>query len=164
MEMSGQSTTLYRTPSSFSRKGEGRVARSSAKEFRFDHSYWSVNASDEHYATQEQVYSDLGLPVIQAAFAGYNSCMFAYGQTGSGKTYTMTGYDTEVGLIPRICGVGRALVPVSHLRLSVLHVLSSSGAVLSHRERSGGQVCLLQDRGQVRSHIAPVYRGLPCPQ
>ena len=26
-----------------------------------------------------------------------------YGQTGSGKTYTMMGYDSEKGLIPRIC-------------------------------------------------------------
>ena len=29
--------------------------RSMAKEFVFDHSYWSVNPSDDHYADQEVV-------------------------------------------------------------------------------------------------------------
>ena len=42
-----------------------------------------------------QVFSDLGTPVLNSAFEGYNACVFAYGQTGSGKTYTMMG--TEVG-------------------------------------------------------------------
>lgn len=41
-----------------------------------------------------QVFKDLGVPVLQSAFDGYNTCVFAYGQTGSGKTYTMMG--TEV--------------------------------------------------------------------
>lgn len=104
LEMRGRSTTLYPKLSTHRRKGEGPVARTNAKEFYFDYSYWSVNVNDNHYANQEQVYSDLGIPVIEAAFAGYNSCVFAYGQTGSGKTYTMTGYGAEPGLIPRICG------------------------------------------------------------
>lgn len=30
--------------------------------------------------------------MLQAAFEGYNACVFAYGQTGSGKTHTMMGY------------------------------------------------------------------------
>ena len=38
-----------------------------------------------------KVYSQLGTKVLDAAFLGYNVCMFAYGQTGSGKTYTMMG-------------------------------------------------------------------------
>jgi len=38
-----------------------------------------------------QVFNDLGTEVVNAAFAGYNACVFAYGQTGSGKTYTMMG-------------------------------------------------------------------------
>lgn len=43
----------------------------------------------------QQVYHDLGSTVLEAAFEGYNVCVFAYGQTGSGKTYTMMGQ--EVG-------------------------------------------------------------------
>lgn len=38
-----------------------------------------------------QVFKDLGLDVLKAAFEGYNACVFAYGQTGSGKSYTMMG-------------------------------------------------------------------------
>jgi len=38
-----------------------------------------------------KVYTQLGTKVVDAAFLGYNVCMFAYGQTGSGKTYTMMG-------------------------------------------------------------------------
>jgi len=41
-----------------------------------------------------QVYKELGTMVLDAAFLGYNVCMFAYGQTGSGKTYTMMGEPT----------------------------------------------------------------------
>ena len=38
-----------------------------------------------------QVFLDLGQDVLEAAYEGYNACVFAYGQTGSGKTYTMMG-------------------------------------------------------------------------
>ena len=38
-----------------------------------------------------QIFHDLGEPVLQSAFEGYNACVFAYGQTGSGKTHTMMG-------------------------------------------------------------------------
>ncbi len=38
-----------------------------------------------------QIFEDLGTDVLQAAFEGYNACVFAYGQTGSGKSYTMMG-------------------------------------------------------------------------
>ena len=98
--MAGKNTTLYN-------HGEAHLGRRGAKEFHFDHSYWSVSEEDAYYVDQEQVYSDLGHPVIEAAFAGYNSCVFAYGQTGSGKTYTMTGSGTSPGLIPRICKVNQ---------------------------------------------------------
>ena len=104
--MKGQVTTLYcATTSSGHRRLEGPRARNTAKEFRFDYSYWSVDPSDEHYVSQEQVYAELGVPVVEAVFSGYNSCVFAYGQTASGKTYTMSGYGPEQGLIPRVCEV-----------------------------------------------------------
>jgi hypothetical protein len=44
------------------------------------------------------VYQDLGTEVLQAAFDGYNACLFAYGQTGTGKTYTMMGYPVSLAL------------------------------------------------------------------
>lgn len=39
----------------------------------------------------QQVFNNLGKAVLEAAFEGYNACVFAYGQTGSGKTFTMMG-------------------------------------------------------------------------
>ncbi|KAK9707878.1 Kinesin motor domain [Popillia japonica] len=73
------------------------------KEFTFDYSYWSHDDDSEEFASQEQVYKDLGTEVVDCAFQGYNACVFAYGQTGSGKTYTMMGSSDSQGLIPRIC-------------------------------------------------------------
>lgn len=42
-----------------------------------------------------QVFDDLGTDVIQAAFEGYNACIFAYGQTGAGKSYSMMGQEVS---------------------------------------------------------------------
>lgn len=46
-----------------------------------------------------QVFGDLGKDVVDAAFEGYNACVFAYGQTGSGKTFTMTGSPVSILLL-----------------------------------------------------------------
>lgn len=73
------------------------------KTFAFDKSYWSFNRSDAHFAGQENLFTDLGKPLLDNAFQGYNNCIFAYGQTGSGKSYSMMGYGEEEGVIPRIC-------------------------------------------------------------
>ena len=71
--------------------------------FNFDHSYWSMDETQPQFASQEQVYLDVGRELLDHAFEGYNTCLFAYGQTGSGKSYTMMGYGDQLGLIPRIC-------------------------------------------------------------
>ena len=65
-----------------------------------------------------QVFQDLGTEVLQAAFDGFNACVFAYGQTGTGKTYTMMGQEASkmiMGYYPFVssglfctCKVGRA--------------------------------------------------------
>lgn len=73
------------------------------KKFTFDRCYWSTNKADAHYAPQELLYSDLGVSVLNNAFAGYNTCLMAYGQTSAGKTYTMMGAEGDPGLIPRLC-------------------------------------------------------------
>jgi len=46
-----------------------------------------------------QVFEDLGTDVIQAAFEGYNACIFAYGQTGAGKSYSMMGQDVSCNIL-----------------------------------------------------------------
>ncbi|KAI9676539.1 MAG: kinesin-like protein Klp8 [Caeruleum heppii] len=73
------------------------------KVFAFDRSYWSFDQKDSHFAGQDDLFADLGRPLLDNAFQGYNNCIFAYGQTGSGKSYSMMGYGQEAGVIPRIC-------------------------------------------------------------
>jgi kinesin family member 1 len=84
------------------RKG-GKGGLDGQKTFKFDKSYWSFNKRDSHFAGQNNLFQDLGAPLLDNAFQGYNNCIFAYGQTGSGKSYSMMGYREEAGVIPRIC-------------------------------------------------------------
>ena len=66
------------------------------KSFTFDHTY-------DYRATQELIFSQTALPILESVMEGYNGTIFAYGQTGTGKTYTMEGNDNETdkGIIPR---------------------------------------------------------------
>ncbi|XP_051778097.1 kinesin-like protein KIF1A isoform X18 [Erpetoichthys calabaricus] len=76
------------------------------KSFNFDYSYWShTSPEDINYASQQQVYRDIGEEMLQHAFEGYNVCIFAYGQTGAGKSYTMMGKQEkdQQGIIPLMC-------------------------------------------------------------
>ncbi|XP_023286528.1 stAR-related lipid transfer protein 9 [Seriola lalandi dorsalis] len=85
-------------------RADGAVdSREKLLEFCFDYCYWSVDPAEPHYASQEEVFQDLGVLVLSGASEGYNVCLFAYGQTGSGKTYTMMGTPDSFGLTPRIC-------------------------------------------------------------
>ena len=60
--------------------------------------------------TQEEVFKEIGEPILQSFLGGYNCTIFCYGQTDAGKTHTMMGpldqlYETNSsshGLIPRI--------------------------------------------------------------
>uniref|UniRef100_A0A0C9QMU2 KIF16B_0 protein n=1 Tax=Fopius arisanus TaxID=64838 RepID=A0A0C9QMU2_9HYME len=100
VQMDGMKTRIF---SSKSPGGCRDIDKETYKDFTFDHSYWSFDTNDGHYASQDEVFYDLGTDVIESAFAGYNACVFAYGQTGSGKTFTMMGSPESQGLIPRIC-------------------------------------------------------------
>ncbi|KAI9809084.1 MAG: hypothetical protein M1825_002373 [Sarcosagium campestre] len=85
-------------------RGAGKGGKADgSKVFAFDKSYWSFDHKDAHFAGQDHLFGDLGRPLLDNAFQGYNNCIFAYGQTGSGKSYSMMGYGSEAGVIPRIC-------------------------------------------------------------
>lgn len=64
----------------------------------------SPQPEDINYASQKQVYQDIGEEMLQHAFEGYNVCIFAYGQTGAGKSYTMMGRQEkdQQGIIPQV--------------------------------------------------------------
>jgi hypothetical protein len=49
---------------------------------------------------QDDVYLELGSPVVRDVMRGYNGTILAYGQTGSGKTYTMYGQGKVSGRPP----------------------------------------------------------------
>jgi kinesin family protein 1 len=78
------------------------------KHYKYDYSYWSCdeNVNNQKFATQEQVYQDLGIEMLEHSFEGYNVCIIAYGQTGAGKSFTMMGRNEpeQEGIIPRLCG------------------------------------------------------------
>lgn len=98
--MDGKKTRLMK-PSS-----KASSLRDNSHDFTFDYSFWSMDSSDDHFTSQEQVFNDLGTDVVDCAYQGYNFCLFAYGQTGSGKSYTMMGNSSDSeqqGLVPRIC-------------------------------------------------------------
>ncbi|CAL7943253.1 unnamed protein product [Xylocopa violacea] len=81
--------------------------------FTYDHCFMSQIDAEFDQASQEIVFRNMVLPLIQNAFEGYNVCLFAYGQTGSGKSYSMMGqesaqintisFDEAAGIIPRFC-------------------------------------------------------------
>ncbi|XP_032081262.1 kinesin-like protein KIF1A [Thamnophis elegans] len=96
IQMTGNTTTIVNP----------KQPKETPKSFNFDYSYWShTTPEDINYASQKQVYLDIGEEMLQHAFEGYNVCIFAYGQTGAGKSYTMMGRQEkdQQGIIPQLC-------------------------------------------------------------
>ena len=88
----------------FKREGSSTVVLSdpasgtnAPRRFAFDFVY-------DDKAEQHELFRDVGRPILDRAFAGFNGTIFAYGQTGSGKTWSMNGAPTPAsrGLIPRM--------------------------------------------------------------
>ncbi|XP_030643284.1 stAR-related lipid transfer protein 9-like [Chanos chanos] len=52
-------------------------SRERLMEFGFDYCYWSVDPQGPNYASQEEVFQDLGVSVLAGASEGYNVCLFA---------------------------------------------------------------------------------------
>jgi len=102
--------------------------------------------------SQETVYKETCLPIVENVIQGYNGTVFAYGQTGTGKTFTMEGVDKPPelkGMLPRAfaqifehidaCTTGaQFLVRASFLEIyndNVLDLLAENASSSS----SGGQ-------------------------
>lgn len=54
--------------------------RENFNDFTFDYSYWSFekNGQQQHVVTQEEVYKDLGIDVINCAFEGTETIQYVY--------------------------------------------------------------------------------------
>ena len=91
-EFSGNSICMNNPAPEDDRKGQPEETI-----FTFDHLY--------HWETAtEQVFQDMGNPLVDKLFDGFNATLFAYGQTGSGKTHSMMGNAQDPGVIPKVCG------------------------------------------------------------
>ncbi|KAF8897270.1 kinesin-like protein [Infundibulicybe gibba] len=62
------------------------------KRFMFDRVF-------NHDARQQDVYEATSQPLLQGIFDGYNATVFAYGATGCGKTHTISGTESDPGII-----------------------------------------------------------------
>ncbi|MCJ1227889.1 kinesin-like protein Klp8 [Toensbergia leucococca] len=105
VQMKDAQTILIPPPGAEDRLRASKTSKGTGvqKVFAFDRSYCSFDPADPKFAGQDSLFNDLGVPLLDNAFQGYNNCIFAYGQTGSGKSYSMMGYGKEAGVIPRIC-------------------------------------------------------------
>lgn len=65
-----------------SRLADNQIVVGKDKGFTFDAAYSSM-------ASQEQIFEEMVVPLVESMLQGYNATLFAYGQTGSGKTHTM---------------------------------------------------------------------------
>mmetsp|Transcript_27419 Transcript_27419/g.59937 ORF Transcript_27419/g.59937 Transcript_27419/m.59937 type:complete len:805 (-) Transcript_27419:181-2595(-) len=78
-------------------KKPGGTERDS-KDFTFD-------AVFDETLSQQQIFDDTALEIVDSVMDGFNGTIFAYGQTGAGKSFTMTGPEhgpMELkGLLPR---------------------------------------------------------------
>lgn len=84
---------------------------------------YRAQPEDINYASQKQVFRDIGEEMLLHAFEGYNVCIFAYGQTGSGKSYTMMGrqdQQDQQGIIPLV-QTHRDYTYISYLYNTYLH-------------------------------------------
>lgn len=68
-----------------------------SKDFTFD-------AVFDDSISQQQIFDDTALEIVESVMDGFNGTIFAYGQTGAGKSHTMTGPPSPPelqGLLPR---------------------------------------------------------------
>ena len=80
-----------------------------------DKSYWSAGSRDDpDYASQQTLFEDVGIELLDHSFLGYDCCIFAYGQTGSGKSYSMMGCTLKLFLLRY----------VSNFQLTFSHLLT----------------------------------------
>ncbi|MCO5566170.1 hypothetical protein L7F22_019846 [Adiantum nelumboides] len=119
-----QHPTLAKRSTAAATTGDAAIAEDGSYDFRFDSLVLPSQSAD-------QMYSERIAPVVDAVVKGYNGTVFAYGQTGSGKTYTMSGSESEKGVIPKAVGhifdrVAKITSREFLLRVSYLEIYNES--------------------------------------
>ena len=96
---------VHRTPIAVSTDGQTvavHVAVGGPEHFACDHVLWSQARQGASFASQEEVFKEIGAPLLRGALSGIGSSLVAYGQTGAGKSYSLVGLRSEPGLLPRL--------------------------------------------------------------
>ena len=70
-------------------------------DFVFDHVFWSHEPQNSECASQEDVFCEVGGPLLQGLLAGANGCLIAYGESGAGKSFSVFGPRHQPGVVPR---------------------------------------------------------------
>ncbi|KAK8850531.1 hypothetical protein IAR55_004449 [Kwoniella newhampshirensis] len=90
ISMEGNQTIL--DPPEQHASSSSRATEKKPMAFSFDKSYWSAGPRDDpKHASQQTLYEDLGVDLLDHSFEGFNTCIFAY---------SMMGYGADKGLIP----------------------------------------------------------------
>ena len=91
------------------------------------------------------MWEEVGKPIVDALFQGFNGCLLAYGQTGSGKTHTMMGPAGAVELDEATSGlIPRAVSAIFDTALSA--DADAEFRIKVGRERSRTQQCARDNR------------------
>ncbi|PVF94748.1 kinesin-domain-containing protein [Serendipita vermifera] len=67
--------------------------------YRYKHKKYQYDQVFGPNATQLEVFERTTKPLLDGIFDGYNATVFAYGATGCGKTHTISGTETDPGII-----------------------------------------------------------------
>lgn len=115
-ETSGSSATAWAlSANGLTQTGGGARPAAPRKAFLYDSVFPPASTNDD-------VYTALAAPVVDAALGGFNATVFAYGQTSSGKTHSMLGTADDPGLTPRAIQHVLRTVEASKTRLYLVRV------------------------------------------
>jgi len=97
-------------------------------------------------ATQQEVFAQVGLPVLRECLKGVNGTILAYGQTGSGKTHSLLHQGAavdEAGLLPRVVAtlftqVAQDTANVYDIDAAAMQVYNEQVDDLLHSDVEGG--------------------------
>mmetsp|Transcript_82745 Transcript_82745/g.146108 ORF Transcript_82745/g.146108 Transcript_82745/m.146108 type:complete len:618 (-) Transcript_82745:59-1912(-) len=97
-------------------------------------------------STQHGVFTQVGLPVLQACLQGLNGTILAYGQTGSGKTHSLLNQSSnsqELGLLPRLVAslflqISQDAENVYDIEAAAVQVYNEQVDDLLHPDRDSG--------------------------
>lgn len=97
LSISGNHIVVQPSKDSASFKNRSNAGTKTLQKFKFNKIY-------DAKVTQEQLFKDSALNLVQDFLMCKNALVFTYGATSAGKTYTMLGTIRDAGLIPRSLG------------------------------------------------------------